>query len=192
MNLQVTFRENTKMVTFVKRLFPMSWNTRPMIRYLKRNMNNRPLIGVEIGVDLGFNARNMLDQLNLKLLYLIDPYPSYDNIKGSERYRMSLSRLKSYDDKVIWKIMTSHEAKDRVPNNLDFVYVDGDHDYNAVKQDIDDWYPKVKTGGIFGGHNFHAYSLGVVTAVVEFVKENNLELNGADTDWWIIKKRLNG
>ena len=38
-------------------------------------------------------------------------------------------------------------------NSLDFVFIDACHDYEAVKKDIEAWYPKVKGGGIISGHD---------------------------------------
>ncbi|HAB16156.1 MAG TPA: class I SAM-dependent methyltransferase [Verrucomicrobiota bacterium] len=38
--------------------------------------------------------------------------------------------------------------------NLDFVFIDGDHRYAAVRADIEAWLPKVKPGGWIGGHDY--------------------------------------
>ena len=40
-------------------------------------------------------------------------------------------------------------------NSVDFVFIDADHSYEAVKQDILAWYPKVKPGGILAGHDYY-------------------------------------
>lgn len=37
--------------------------------------------------------------------------------------------------------------------SLDFVYIDADHGYEAFKRDLHNWYPKVKYGGVFAGHD---------------------------------------
>jgi len=41
-----------------------------------------------------------------------------------------------------------------IDNSLDFVFLDGAHDPDSVNADIISWYPKVKNGGILGGHDF--------------------------------------
>ena len=37
---------------------------------------------------------------------------------------------------------------------FDYVYVDARHDYKGVTQDLDAWWPKLKAGGIFSGHEY--------------------------------------
>ncbi len=52
--------------------------------------------------------------------------------------------------------------------SLDWVYIDADHHYEAVRRDILAWLPKVKQGGIIAGHDYAEYEgFGVVRAVTE-------------------------
>jgi predicted O-methyltransferase YrrM len=51
--------------------------------------------------------------------------------------------------------------------SLDFVYIDGCHLYEAVKQDLELWIPKIKTSGHIGGHDYVGGWPGVVRAVNE-------------------------
>jgi len=44
-------------------------------------------------------------------------------------------------------------AKDFSDESIDAVFIDGDHSFEAVKQDIMAWLPKVKPGGILCGHD---------------------------------------
>jgi len=60
-------------------------------------------------------------------------------------------------------------------NSLDFVFIDANHVYEAVKDDLQAWFPKVKTGGIIAGHDYYN-DLGVKNAVDEFFGESNLHL----------------
>jgi len=63
--------------------------------------------------------------------------------------------------------MTSASASAAIPNrSLDFVFIDANHSYEYVLQDIKLWLPKVKDGGVIAGHDF-LYSEGVRTAVHE-------------------------
>jgi len=38
--------------------------------------------------------------------------------------------------------------------SLDFIYIDGNHAYEYVKRDIEIWWPKLKKGGLFSGHDY--------------------------------------
>jgi len=50
--------------------------------------------------------------------------------------------------------MTSKEAAYKLPlNSCDAVYIDADHSYDAVNQDIELWLERVKPGGILAGHD---------------------------------------
>jgi hypothetical protein len=58
-------------------------------------------------------------------------------------------------------------AKTFKAQSLDFVYIDADHSYDAVRADIDAWNTKVRAGGLIGGHDYcHAFP-GVIRAVSE-------------------------
>ena len=51
--------------------------------------------------------------------------------------------------------------------SVDVVYIDAQHKYEAVKEDIMLWLPKVKRGGHIGGHDYHEQFPGVIQAVTE-------------------------
>jgi hypothetical protein len=91
----------------------------------------------------------------------------------------------------------STEAAARFPDlSLDFAYIDADHRYEAVSADIQAWYPKLKPGGLFAGHDFLDGTLpqgkfGVKTAVSEFERRAGLSVAvTADRDWptWYVFK----
>jgi beta-1,4-mannosyl-glycoprotein beta-1,4-N-acetylglucosaminyltransferase len=67
--------------------------------------------------------------------------------------------------------MTSVEAsKMYADNSLDFVFIDADHKYESVVEDILAWFPKVKNGGIISGHDFHISAPGVMLASKQILK----------------------
>jgi hypothetical protein len=163
-----------------------------MSKYFKNNF----LYGAEIGVAKGKHALTLLKTLSIKNLKLVDPYDTYMNddekvIFPPENYKIAKKRLLTYEHKGIITFIkdTSFNAIKKVDDNsLDFVYIDAAHDYKNVKQDISIWFPKVKTGGVLGGHDMSANYIGLCRAVIEFVYENNLPINGKNLDWWVIKK----
>jgi predicted O-methyltransferase YrrM len=58
-------------------------------------------------------------------------------------------------------------ALDFKDESQDFVFIDADHSYEAVKADIEAWYPKVRPGGMLAGHDYNEPSCGVTQAVCE-------------------------
>jgi len=168
------------------------WFSKPMIRFIKRTKKNCS-IGVEIGVAEGHNSKNILLMLPVRKLYLVDSY--FMSYKEENRiveypentYVKAKKRLSKFDDRIIWVFKKSEDAIDEIPNNLDFVYIDGNHSYDFVKKDIENYYPKVRKGGIIGGHDFSGNHIDVSKAVIDFATEKQLKICGRDDDWWIEK-----
>ena len=155
---------------------------RPMIKYLA-SLGWRDLVGAEVGVASGENSKNILETLDVKLLYTIDPYLDPDDNQNIARKLLANKPVK-------WYIEKSVEGAKKFPvNSLDFVYIDAAHDYANVKADVEAWYPLVKDGGVIGGHDFSLSSHdGLIDAVIEFAKARELHLYVACPDWWVIKK----
>ena len=170
-------------------LYPIAM--RPMIEMLSRQKHQHKLVGCEIGTFRGWNAFNMLHYLPIEKLYLIDLYDEYPGYgmqsPPNENFEACKKHLKKYKDKVVFVKKLSDDAVNDVPNDLDFCYIDANHSYKYVKNDIKNYYPKIKKGGYIGGHDFHISALGVIIAVLEFVKANNLDLQGYPRDWWVKK-----
>lgn len=155
---------------------------RPMIRFVQ-NLGRKDLVGVEVGVAEGYNARIILKHLPLKKLYLVDPYK--EEPKAYSEAWENLKRFMVHE----FVMYPSERAATTVPNDLDFVYIDGNHEYEYVKQDVELWYPKVRIGGVIGGHDFNICFTGVCRAVTEFAAKNNLKLQGNLDDWFIVKEK---
>jgi len=165
---------------------------RPMMRRFYNEYDKKEdIVGVEIGTQRGINALNILENFNIKMLYLIDSYFSYDGYPESlleNSYDAAKKRLESYNNKT-FIIKKSEDALQDVPDKLDFIYIDGNHEYEYVKKDIQLWYPKIVDGGYIGGHDFNMNFPGVVKAVREFVRKNNITNRWYHhNDWLIIKE----
>ena len=169
-------------------IYPLAM--RPMIEMISQQKNDHRLVGCEIGVYRGWNAFNMLKYLPIEQLYLVDPYEGCESYKmetdPKDNLKACRKHLRKYMDKVVFVKKLSEEAIDDIPE-IDFCYIDANHSYEYVKKDINLYYPKIKKEGYIGGHDFHINDIGVIHAVLEFGKENNLELQGFPRDWWVKK-----
>jgi len=123
------------------------------------------LIGVEIGVCLGVTTELYAKEIpNLKKLYAVDHYPSFidwnGTVIGEDRQEAmkehASNRLKLYTDKIEFVYTSSEEfVKTIEDESLDFIFIDGDHSYEGALRDFKNFYPKVKKGGIFAGHDIY-------------------------------------
>jgi len=120
--------------------------------------------GAEIGVERGRFSVVLLDKNpNLKL-YGIDPwitydkYPDYQSQEQLDFFRQStidrLTKHKVIDRFEMIKQFSAEAVKEFKDESLDFVYIDGNHDLLNVVLDITLWSPKVRKGGIIGGHDY--------------------------------------
>lgn len=134
--------------------------------------------GAEIGTLKGEFSQTMFRYIPGLHLFCVDPYESYS---GYREHR-SVGELSEYEIEAIERLkgqQVSFVKKYSVPasemfkrNSLDFVYIDANHAFRHVVDDVDSWYKKVKHGGIIAGHDFlrHRASAGlhVVQAVIAF------------------------
>jgi hypothetical protein len=181
--------------------------------------------GVEVGTFKG-NFSNQIMNNWSGTLYMVDVWrpleSGYDDSSNHGRYdggvyTDAMENIKGFEDRAIMVRATSEIAADMFnDNSLDFVYIDANHAYDYVVQDIELWYPKVKKGGFICGHDYLGldwyddpnYSdnnkdkfiwgtdgtymgvFGVNPAVDEFCEKNGYELR-VTSEWlgsWYVKK----
>jgi len=172
--------------------------TRPMTKAIRDEYKGNDLVGVEIGVLYGNHALNMLRNLNIKKLYLIDAYEEYSDYvlpmrkgnKVSDIERIAKHKLSDYNDRIVWIKDYSTNAIDSIKDDLDFVYIDGNHEYEYVLDDIKLYYPHIKSGGFIGGHD--ADNINVIRAVIDFFMSKGIEPTRRNVtillhDWWAYK-----
>lgn len=125
--------------------------------------------GVEIGTDQGEYAEVLAKTMPSLKLFCVDPWKAVAYEKGFQpesfenqeffdrRYSETIERLTPYQNIVLKRATSMEAVNDFEDNSLDFVYIDGNHDFLNVTQDIHYWTKKVKSGGIVSGHDFVRY-----------------------------------
>ena len=95
----------------------------------------------------------------------------------SELYTIWKTNMQPLEDYFIEMKMTSVEASTKFEDeSLDFVFIDASHAYEDVKLDIETWMPKVKLGGIIGGHDYEDYFPSVKQAVNECLEGKEFDV----------------
>lgn len=163
--------------------------------------------GVEVGVLRGEFAAEILSVWEGRLLYLVDPwieqprsvYEDLCNVAQDvqdRNLRGTIERLAPQARRFEIMRMTSADAVSRFTDaSLDFVYIDANHRHDSVRDDLMRWFPKVREGGIFAGHDYlngtHGQTrFGVQAAVDSFAQEHSLDLQ-ITNEWptWFARKR---
>ena len=157
-------------------------------------------VGAEIGVYRGWFTKRLLDA-GLKV-YGIDPWGHYEgHSKRQQHYDEAKKTLKQYIDSGQCELIrkASMDAiKDFVDGSLDFVYIDADHRFKYIAEDLYHWTWKVRKGGIVSGHDYNYNGVEdvnqtgpVVDAYVKSFKINGLRIIGEKdkaSSWLWIKE----
>jgi hypothetical protein len=143
----------------------------------------------EIGVFQGRFSELILSITRPQKLHLIDPWkyesdPAYarslyGGVRGKNQERMDKmyeSVVRVFQSKKVQvHRATSTECCSQFPDNyFDWIYVDGNHQYEFVKADLEVYFPKLKPGGLLAGDDYARKKTnwtndGVTRAVDEIV-----------------------
>ena len=132
-------------------------------------------IGAEIGVCHG-RYSEILCRTNPKLKLL-----AVDDWRGNStqrNYAIAYRRLRNLNV-TIDRRSSMDAVGDVADESLDFVFIDADHKYTSVCDDIREWSKKVRIGGIVSGHDYYitrGQNMGVINAVDEYVAEHGYTL----------------
>lgn len=166
----------------------------PLTKLIKEHLiGKKDLIGVEIGSYQGESTEIFLKSGVFKTLYCIDPWKGdYDPLDVASNTKTIIKAEKKFDEKfkdnnIIKKVkaLSSDAVTNFEDESLDFLYIDGNHQFEAVKEDLKNYVPKVKKGGIVAGHDY--VGAFVPKAVDEFFGKKP-EYLYQDTSWLYIKK----
>jgi hypothetical protein len=187
--------------------------------------------GAEIGVAQGDFAAAMLAAADPKELHLIDPWRHLEsgsdpleasdflasvddtlaqgktfaepeaNAEGDKQYAEVVRRFEG-DPRVRLHREYSYKAAPGFEDgSLDFVYLDGNHHYEFVLRDLNDFAPKLKPGGLLFGHDYFEDGFarkehyGVIDAVSTFLKRSDFRfimLTWEPFSTFCLARRLDG
>jgi predicted O-methyltransferase YrrM len=154
------------------------------------------VVGCEVGVCLGVTSEYYAQNIKtLKKLYCVDSYPEYVDWTGVVMNREkqdamkqhAFDRLKRFHDKIEFVYDDSENFSKRIENEtLDFIFIDADHSYEGALSDFKLYFPLVKKGGIFAGHDFPLQ--GVNGALKDFLVDRFKEIKMLENNaWYLIK-----
>lgn len=153
--------------------------------------------GAEIGVWRGAFAATFCEANPAMHMLCVDPwvsYPAWQDTKNSlepaaqaqlmaESYRDAVARLSPLNTTIVRKF-SADAAKDVADGSLDLVYIDANHVYDAVIEDLTLWSPKVRSGGLIAGHDFRVFpnkpTIHVVRAVTDYTRDHHID------PWWLL------
>ncbi len=134
-------------------------------------------VGAEVGVQKGVNALMILQKNPGLKLFCIDPWEPYGRMgqfRQDRNFKHTKDRLRPYNAIYIRK--KSMDALADIPDSsLDFVYIDGLHDFDNVMMDIIGWSKKVRSGGIVSGHDYiNLHGCGIIPAVNAYIQGHTI------------------
>ena len=157
-------------------------------------------IGVWKGKSVSYAAVEIIKSEKNITIDAVDSWETSDGWTNQERlkeevkaggvYDMFLSNIEPVKNIVTPVKMSSTEASKLYDDeSLFFVYIDGNHTYDFVKEDIIHWLPKVKKGGYIGGHDIDNVEWpGVRQAVTEILGKNVKIYKNTWADSWLFHK----
>tara|TARA_B110000438_G_scaffold57619_1_gene57652 strand:+ start:1591 stop:2268 length:678 start_codon:yes stop_codon:yes gene_type:complete len=170
-----------------------------LISQIKKNS-----IIAEIGVWKGSFSKIIFDNCKPTKLILVDAWIFNKNIRGcapqskgidplnqyyfDDAYKETKLKLKHFSNVMIFKSTSKEVSKKFKDNYFDYIYIDAEHSYSAVKQDLECWFPKLKKNGYIFGDDYHwreeDYSLSVERAYQDFFKINKIKF------WCVFKSQI--
>jgi len=170
----------------------MGSHAEQVMTLLQEHFGKKPIVGVEIGTGPACVTQAILMLPNVVRLYTIDPYThrpgedfeagNHDQYRHNYAMREALERLRPYRQRYILCVQTSDLSAEFVAEPVDFVWIDGHHEHGQVRRDIENYEPKIKPGGLIGGHD---YGLGAQVELVIDTIYPEVTL-GDDFTWWVL------
>jgi hypothetical protein len=171
------------------------------------NLHGDNLVGIEVGINRAFSFCALLQLCpNIKELHGVDNWEPYDDYLGSTDgtpvysvplveveinkaiAEVSVKHCENSNKAVLHHMDSSLCAKQFPDEYFDFIFLDTYLSHDHALSDFNTWYPKIKKGGLFTGHDY--YSPEINQAISKFRGDNNItsHLSGfADCYAWVKK-----
>ena len=176
--------------------WPLSWIAgKGLVSIIDELANKlqRNVVGLEIGICRGENIVYFLENTNkIDKIHCIDPYLPYMDWIGpitqddmDSYYEITIKNFAPHMNRIMMYKDTSDNCVSKFENEqFDYIFIDGDHSYEGIIKDLYNYYDKVKTGGIFSGHDINLPD--VQRALREFRTTNNInnEIKFTDINVW--------
>jgi len=167
-----------------------------------KSRNDLPIlfkeIGYRVGVEIGTHKGEFTKEFckaGLKI-YTIDPWMGFSGQGRTQKvqyvqdsyYEDAKKILIPFENCSIIRKTSMDALEDFKNSSLDFVYIDGDHNFRHTASDIYEWSKKVRIGGVVSGHDYFntlptssnvvCHVKSVVDAYVKMFEIDNFYLYG--------------
>ena len=115
-------------------------------RLIKENMGKSPVI-INIGAGIGVSTLAMLEERPEALIFSIDIEPRESEMENAQKAGLNTTRI-------IRILGRSQDVGRHWPYRVDFIWVDGDHTYEGVREDIRVWAGYIGPGGVIAFHDY--------------------------------------
>lgn len=146
---------------------------------------------IEIGTAYAGNAYYMLTHADVLDFICIDPYKYYVAMPGftcQEEYdtlfQFARKRIREFSAVEILRL-TSKEAFPLL-DPADLIFLDGDHSYDTVLWECQNYSKLINPGGVLSGHDYNIFE-GVNKAVDEFAGKIGKDVKQLDGNIWYMK-----
>jgi len=161
-------------------------------------------VGAEVGVQRGSFSKHLCRTVPGLKLYAVDPwldYPDYPSCNGQaykdRLHEIAVEKLAPYNCEIVRE--ASADAVWRFDDGaLDFVFIDANHSYDYVRQDIELWSRVVRHGGILAGDDYlnlthKQVKIRVRQAVDEWTRAQGIDpwfviVGGTTPVWFWVKE----
>lgn len=159
---------------------------------------------VELGVFEGYNFRLMVEHGPDRAVGVdawLDDGITARNDCGYPQERLNamhnavVEEHKDKDGVDIMRMYTRDAAKFFPDDSFDLIYIDADHTEEGCRRDIEDWYPKIRSGGFVTGDDYSRYRakhtgvvFGVIEAVDKYFAEKGLTVYELPAHGWAVIK----